>query len=275
MKKLVLFLGFISLSIWNLAAQSSKDCFPEKPNPPRLVNDFANVLSSQTEQSLEHHLVNFNDTTSTQIAIVTVNSLCGYDAGGFTFKLGEDWGVGDAKFNNGVVVMIKPKVGNERGHAFIATGYGVEGVLPDAISKRIVENEMIPHFKKNDYDAGVKAAAQVIMEITGGEYSAESYNKKSKGDGSFPIFPFFFILFFVIIMFAGTFRRAKRYAHRNDISLWAALFLMGSMNSRHGGHYNNFTSGRGGFGGFGGGGGGGFGGFGGGSFGGGGAGGSW
>ncbi|MEX2379684.1 MAG: TPM domain-containing protein [Vicingaceae bacterium] len=273
MKQIIAILGILMVSVWSLSAQSTDDCFPQKPNPPRLVNDFANVISSQTEQTLEHHLVNFNDTTSTQIAIVTVNSICGYDAGGFTFELGEKWGVGDAKFNNGIVVMIKPKVGREKGHAFIATGYGLEGVLPDAIAHRIVNNEMIPHFKNNDYDSGVIAAAQVIMEIAGGEYSAEAYNKKSKGNGDFPIFPFFFILFFVIIMFAGTFRRAKRYAHRNDISLWAALFLMGSMGSRHSGHYNNFTSGRGGFGG--GGGGGGFGGFGGGSFGGGGAGGSW
>lgn len=276
MKKVATILGVLLIGVGGLSAQNADDCFPKKPNPPRLVNDFANVLSSQTEQALEHHLVNFNDTTSTQIAIVTVNSICGYDAGGFTFKLGEDWGVGDAKFNNGVVVMVKPKVGNEKGQAFIATGYGVEGALPDAIAHRIVNNEMIPHFKKGDYDSGVIAAAKVIMEITGGEYSAEAYNKKSKGDGDFPLFPFFFILFFIIIMFAGTFSRARRYAHRNDISLWAALFLMGSMNSRHGGHYNNFTSGRGGFGGFGGGSsGGGFGGFGGGSFGGGGAGGSW
>ena len=271
MKKLLslFFIGLLSFS----SIFAADDCIPSKPKPARLVNDFAEVLSAQTEQALEQHLVNFNDTTSTQIAIVTVNDMCGYDRAAFAYEIGESWGVGDAKFNNGVVIMVKPKVGRSKGQAFIATGYGVEGVLPDAICKRIIENEMIPYFKKNDYDGGIIQAAKVVMDITGGEYSAENYNKNKSKSGDFPIFPFFIILFFAIIMFAGTFKRAKSYAHRNDMSLWAALFLMGSMGSRHGGHFNNFTSGRGGFGG--GSGGGGFGGFGGGSFGGGGAGGSW
>jgi uncharacterized protein len=270
-------LTFLLISIFSYSTLVAADnCIPSAPRPPRLVNDFAEVLSPQTENNLERHLVNFNDTTSTQIAIVTVNDLCGYDRAAFAYEIGESWGVGDAKFNNGVVIMVKPKVGRSKGQAFIATGYGVEGALPDAICKRIIENEMIPFFKKGDYDGGVTQAASVIIDIVGGEYSAENYNKKSKKPGDFPIFPFFFILFFAIIMFAGTFRRARSYAHRNDVSLWAALFLMGSMSNRHSGRYNDFTSGGGGFGGFGGGsGGGGFGGFGGGSFGGGGAGGSW
>lgn len=253
-------------------ASNSQDCIPEKPNPPRLVNDFAGLLSPQEEQQLEKKLVDFNDTTSTQIAIVTVNDLCEYDAASFTFQLGEKWGVGDANFNNGLVMMIKPKVGNSRGQAFIATGYGLEGVLPDAIAKRIIENELIPQFKKNNIFGGIAAGTNVIVEIVGGEYSAENYNNQNGKQKKFPIFPLFFILLFVIIMFAGTFRRAKSYSTQNNVGLWAALLLMGSMNQRHGGHYNHFRSGSGGFGG---GSGGGFGGFGGGSFGGGGAGGSW
>jgi uncharacterized protein len=267
-KKTILFLTLIISAFFLHAAD---DCIPSKPNPPRLVNDFAKVLSPQTISYLESSLVGFNDTTSTQIAIVTVDELCGYEPGPFAFELGEKWGVGNAKFDNGIVVLVRPKRGGNKGHAFIATGYGLEGVLPDAIAKRIVEREMIPYFKQNKYDQGILQAAKVIMEITGGEYSAENYNGRKKKKGS--VFPFFIVLFFIFIMFIGIFGRARRYARTNDLGFWAALWLMGSMSGRHGGHYNNFRSGGGGFGGFGGGGG--FGGFGGGSFGGGGAGGSW
>lgn len=251
----------------------AQDCIPKAPNPPRLVNDFASIISDDVEEKLERALVSFNDSSSTQIAIVTVTDLCGSDAASFTFKLGENWGVGNANFNNGIVVLVKPKYASSKGQAYIATGYGLEGVLPDAIGKRIVENEMIPAFKENNYDGGIINAAITIMEITGGEYSAENYNGSKKKSKSMPVFPFLFIIFFIIIMVAGTVGRARRYARTNNTGLWAALWLMGSMNSRHRGHYNNFRSGGGGFGGFGGGGG--FGGFGGGSFGGGGAGGSW
>ena len=246
-----------------------QNCIPAKPSPPKLVNDFADILSSQEEQSLEVLLVNFNDTTSTQIAVVTVKDLCDYDAASFTYEIGETWGVGNAKFDNGVVLMVKPKYSNSKGQVFIATGYGLEGVLPDATSKRIVENEIIPFFRNNDYYGGIASGISVIIGIVGGEYSANNYNQgKHK---PFPFFPFLFILFFVVIMFASTFRRARAYSQTNNVGLLAALMLMGSMNGRHRGSYNNFRSGGGGFGGSSGG----FGGFGGGSFGGGGAGGSW
>lgn len=251
---------------------SASECIPEKKNPPRLVSDFANIISPQTEAQLEAYLVGFYDTTSTQIAIVTVNDLCNYDASSFAFKLGEDWGVGDAKFNNGVVILIKPKVGNSRGQAFIATGYGIEGVLPDAICKRIVELEMIPFFKQNDYDGGIANATKIVVDITGGEYSADNYKKGKKQKTS--IIPFLIVLFFIFLMIVRVFSRAKKYGSRNNLGLWTALWLMGSGSGRHRGYYNDFNSGGGGFGGFGGGSGG-FGGFGGGSFGGGGAGGSW
>lgn len=270
MKYLKLFVLFF-LSAQIALAQSS--CFPEKPAKERLVNDFAGILDQQQEMALEQKLVAFNDTTSIQIAIVTVPSLCGLDASSMAYQIGEKWGVGNANFNSGVVVLVKPKEINSKGQVFIATGYGMEGVLPDAVNKRIVDLEMIPAFKKGDYFGGIQEASRVIMEISGGEYSADSYRKRSKK--SFPVGAVIFLLLFVIIMFLGTLRRASSYSRRNDVGLWTALWLMGSMSSRHSGSYNNFSSGRGGFGGFGGGGGGGFGGFGGGSFGGGGAGGSW
>lgn len=269
MKK-ILYSFFLIVSPILLIAQD--ECIPDAPQPPRLVNDYAGLIDDALEKQMESDLVSFNDTTSTQITVVTLSDLCGYDPALFATRLGENWGVGNQNFDNGIVVLVKPKTSGQRGQAFIAVGYGLEGVLPDAIAKRIVSMEMIPAFKKGDYNLGISSAVSVIMDITAGEYSAENYQNKMQRKTSF--LPFLFVLAVALFMFFGLFRRARSYAHRNDIGFWAALWLMGSMSGRHRGHYNNFSSGGGGFGGFGGGSGG-FGGFGGGSFGGGGAGGSW
>lgn len=273
-KQFVTLFFFITLAIHGIAQVG---CIPEQQNPPRLVNDFANVLSPSFESQLENYLIGFNDTTSTQIALVTVDDLCGEEASFFAFDLGEKWGVGNSKFDNGIVILFKPKQKSSKGQAFIATGYGLEGVLPDATTKLIVENEMIPNFKNGQVERGLLQGIQRVIEITGGEYSATNYNSQGSGKGAKgSMIPFLFLILVAGIMFAGTFGRAKKYAKRNDTSIWLALMLMGSMNNRHKGHYGNFGSGRGGFGGFGGGSSGGsFGGFGGGGFGGGGAGGSW
>lgn len=264
-------LKFLLLLIAVTTAFSSfgqEDCIPKKPARERLVNDFADILQPVEENELENKLVNFNDTTSTQIAVVTVNSLCGYDRAAFTYKIGESWGVGNAQFDNGIVIMVKPKMGSEKGEAFIATGYGLEGVLPDAIAKRIIENEMIPHFKKGNMNEGITAAADVIMQITAGEYSAGDYEKSTKK--SFPILPLLIFLGAIFLIIFSNVRRVRKYGRANNLGFWAALALLNASSMRHRGSYGHFSSGSGGFGG-----GGGFGGFGGGSFGGGGAGGSW
>lgn len=247
---------------------------PARPQPPRLVNDFASLLSQEDNATLERKLVSFADSTSNQIAVVIVKSLEGMDKSDFAYKIGESWGVGQSKFNNGVVILIKPKISNEKGEVFIATGYGVEGALPDAICKRIIEKEMIPFFINNDYYGGINAALKVMMPILSGEINSKDY-ATSVDDGSFDsgISGFVIIMIIVIIIIISV--RGNRSdniggkGRKRGISP-LDLLIMGSMLSGRGGR-------SGGFGGFGGGGfgGGGFGGFGGGGFGGGGAGGSW
>ncbi len=270
LKSQLVLLTILLIGNFGLFAQ---ECIPAKPSKERLVNDFASVFSAQEVNALEQKLVGFNDTTSTQIAIVTVKDLCDYDPASFAYEIGEKWGVGDSRFDNGIVILFKPKIGNSKGQVYIATGYGLEGVLPDAIAKRIVEVEMIPSFKNGNIYGGINKATNTVIQIVGGEYSAEAYQKKNKQ--SMPIFPFLFVLFIIFIFAYNSIKRAKTYSLGHNVSLWTALWLMGSATRSHGGHWNNFNSGGGGFGGGFGGGGGGFGGFGGGSFGGGGAGGSW
>lgn len=271
MKKLTLAFLFLFGAL-NVAQAG---CIPDAPNPPKLVNDFANIIDVGYEGRIELYLSRFNDTTSTQITVVTVDDLCGYTAAEFAYEIGESWGVGNKEFDNGVVILIKPKLPDSKGEAFIAPGYGLEGAIPDAMAKRIIENEMIPYFKEGKYSVGIVEAVKVIVSLTEGEYSANNANRKKRPKRSkAPVAAIFFVLFVAFVMIFGTINRARRYGRKNNLGLWTALWLMGSMNSRHRGRYNDFTSGRGGFGGFGGGSGG-FGGFGGGSFGGGGAGGSW
>lgn len=245
---------------------------PPRPQPPRLVNDFADILNPQQENALELKLVRFNDTTSNQITIVTVQSLNGYDPAMFAYEIGSRWQVGQKEFNNGVVVLVKPKISErDRGQAYIEVGYGLEPAIPDAIAKRIVENEMISSFKRNDYYGGLNDATDVLMQLASGEISADGYSKSSETPAIFSIIPFIIIIIAIILIRSSS-RRTVGMG-RSNLPFWTALWLGSSMmGGRSGsGGWNGFSGGGSGFGG----GGGGFGGFGGGSFGGGGAGGSW
>lgn len=244
---------------------------PPRPEPPRLVNDFAGILTPEEAGRLEQKLVAYNDSTSTQIVVVIVKSLNGYDKNDFANRLGQSWGVGQKGKNNGAVVLVKPKYPNEKGEASIQTGYGLEGAIPDVLAKRIVENEMIPNFKNGDYYKGIDAATTVMISLIKGEYTADAYAKKTKGKSGLVALLIPIIVLVIIFMMM---RGSKGNAHSvgKNLPFWTALWMLGSMGGSNRGHWNNFSGGSGG--GFGGGGGG-FGGFGGGSFGGGGAGGSW
>jgi uncharacterized protein len=234
---------------------------PERPDPPRLVNDYAQILSPDQVQSLESKLVAFNDSTSVQIAVVIIPTLDGYDKGDYAQQLGQKWGVGGGKFDNGFIVLIKPKSSSEGGEAFIATGYGVEKFVPDATAYDIVNNEMIPRFKQNDYYGGINAASDVIISLVKGEYKADSYGKSKKGSAV----GFIIVIILVIIFLISRNNNNHRTINRSGTG--GMLFFPWMM----GGGFGGGSSG----GSFGGSGSGGFGGFGGGSFGGGGAGGSW
>ena len=227
---------------------------PERPFPPKLVNDFFGILDENQISTLETTLYNFDKETSTQITVVIVKSLNGYDKSEFAYTLGEKWGVGQKGSNNGIVVLIKPKTADEKGEAFIAPGYGLEGAVPDATAKNIVENEMIPSFKQNDYYTGISNAVNTLISLTKGEFTADDYDKK--GDSSTLII--IIIIVFIFILIAIKNRKSGGSSGSGHIGT-GGMFIGGG-----GGGWSNFSSGGGSFGGFGGG-----------SFGGGGAGGSW
>lgn len=268
-----LFLIVLTGMVFLLGTPLKAQTFPEPTNPPRLVNDFSGLLDVSAREQLEASLVQFDRETSTQIAIVTINDLAGYDISDYAFRLAEKWGIGQKEKRNGILILVKPKTGNEKGQVFIATGYGLEGAVPDAVAHRIVDLEILPRFRQNDYAGGLQAAAVVLMDLTRGEYTADAYIEKTKnGSGHFGGVVFL-LFFFLIIFFVVKGQNTKSSAIGRDLPFWVLLSMLGS-GSRHSGSWDSFSSGSGSFGGFGSGGGG-FGGFGGGSFGGGGAGGSW
>jgi uncharacterized protein len=266
MKKIYTILFISLLSVFSTQAV----WIPEKPSPPRLVNDLAQMLSEGEVNTLEQKLVDFAQRTTTQIVIVTVPSLNGEDKAIVASEILHRWGVGQKDKDNGIVLLIKPKTSDSKGEVFISTGYGLEGVIPDAIAKRITENEIIPKFKQNDYYGGIENATNVMMQLSLGEFSAKDYEKRTKSE-SLPggIF-FLFILLFFFLNFIGGARSVNKRSIGKNVPFWILLSMLGSgsRSSSSGGNWGNFSSGSGGFGG-------GFGGFGGGSGGGGGAGGSW
>ena len=150
----------------NIAAQN----IPAPMSPPRLVNDFAKVFSETERQALENKLLTYNDTTSTQIYVVTVNDLDGYAVSDYAFRIGEKWEVGQKGKDNGAVILIKPKIGNSRGQTYISVGYGLEGSIPDGYAGRIIRNRMIPYFNNGDYFSGVNAAIDSMIKRLEGEF---------------------------------------------------------------------------------------------------------
>ncbi|NOR86157.1 MAG: TPM domain-containing protein [Bacteroidales bacterium] len=252
-----------------LSSQLSYAQIPERPNPPRLVNDFAHILSAQEVARLERKLVNYNDTTSTQLTIVTVPSLEGLDKAQYAVEIAHAWGVGQKGVDNGALILIKPKTNRSKGEAYIAIGYGLEGAIPDITAKKIVDSDMLPFFKQNRMYDGIDAATSSMMSLLSGEYTADQYHKRGADAGDMAGI-IVFIVIIIFFLFAG---RAKGSQHgmssrSSSFPWWIFLFAGGGRSSGNG--WSNFSGGSGSFGG-----GGGFGGFGGGGFGGGGAGGSW
>ncbi len=238
---------------------------PAPMSPPRLVNDFANIFSETEKQALESKLLTYNDTTSTQIYVVTVNDLNGYAVSDYSFRLGEKWEIGQKSKDNGAVILIKPKVGNSRGEAFIAVGYGLEARINDAYAGRIVRDRMIPYFKNDDYFSGVNAAIDTMIKRLSGEFDPDM-KEAEEGPSPFTIiiFLFFFITFITLISKKGGGGDQNIGGDGSSRGSRGPIFFPPIMG---GGRSGGF--GGGGFGG------GGFGGGGGGRFGGGGAGGSW
>jgi len=175
-----LFLTAILILIPLFTNRLTAQDIPERPVPPHLVNDFAGMFSSQEVSALEQKLVAFNDSTSNQIAVVTVPSLSGYDIIDYAQRLGEKWRIGQKQLNNGVLILVKPKTADSGGQISITPGYGLEGAIPDITCSQIIDFEILPAFREGKYFDGLNAATNTLMSLARGEYSAADYGKNSQ-----------------------------------------------------------------------------------------------
>ncbi|KAA2245768.1 TPM domain-containing protein [Chitinophaga agrisoli] len=230
---------------------------PPRPNPPRLVNDMAGILLREEAEALEHKLVAYNDSTSTQIAIVTVKTTGDYDVSEVALKILRDWGIGSKEKNNGLVILAAIEDRKIR----IETGYGLEGAVPDAIANRIIGQIIAPSFREGHYYQGLDEAVDAIEKAAAGEYTAIP-KAKSSGGGGGAIFVMIVIAIIVLSIINNRRGGGGTTISRRGWGGWGGIPMGGGFGRSSGGGWS-------------GGGGGGFGGFGGGSGGGGGASGSW
>ncbi|MEM7780648.1 MAG: TPM domain-containing protein [Pseudomonadota bacterium] len=191
------------------------------------VVDQADIIPDDIETELTTKLENLETTTQRQLVIATVTTLDGYDIADYGYRLGREWGLGDAERNDGVVLLVAP---NER-RVHIATGYGVEGYLTDALSALIIQNQMVPRFREDDYPGGIAAGTDAIIEqlqlppeeaaLIAAE--AQTVEVQRSSDGGFPVGALIwlgFLFFFFILPIIRGARKSRRY-RRKGKGPWA------------------------------------------------------
>ena len=242
---------------------------PDKPKLQTSVYDYANLLSASQKSTLEQKLISYSDSTSTQIVIATIETIEGEDIGILTPKWAHQWGIGQAKEDNGVFILLA----NKERKIWISPGYGVEHKLTAGITGTIVRTVIIPEFKQGDFYAGLDKGTYAVFEVLNGTYKNDK-PAKSEG-GGIPTFLIILIIFiFLLIIFSKKNKGGGNGGRGFRDNSTAADILNAIILSRAGrGGFGSGGFGSGSSGGFGGGGFGG--GFGGGGFSGGGAGGSW
>ncbi|MBW4359808.1 TPM domain-containing protein [Flavobacterium taihuense] len=259
------FLLFVLLSSNTIFSQFT---IPEKPSFQTSVYDYANVLSPEEKAQLEEKLIKYSDSTTTQIVVITIESLKNEDVSQLATKWGQTWGIGGtAKDDNGVIILLAK---NERKIA-INPGYGLEDRLTAGTGGEIIRNIIIPEFKAGSYYQGLDKGTTAIIDVFKGKYKGE--RKQTKGK-SFPIFPIIVIVVIVLFLFSRNKGGGSGNSGNRGGGIGPSLLdviILSSLGRGGGGGFGGGSSG----GGFGGGGGGFGGGFGGGGFSGGGSSGSW
>lgn len=239
--------------------------YPPRPEPAVYVNDFANILSENQRGELERTLVDYHDSTSTQIVVLTIPSLEGMEASQYAVELGEKWGIGQADKDNGVLFLVAP---NER-KMFILTGRGTQEKLTDVFIGRTRDNYILPEFKTGNYYSGIRMGILQMINRLSGTFTSDNISQDSGISLTFLIFVFLVII--VLSWLIGKLSKSINYGetysgrgYRRGGDFW------GSGGGWLGGGGSSWGSGGGSWGGGSSGGS-----FGGGSFDGGGAGGSW
>ncbi len=207
----LLFAAFFAL----IAAPASAQTFPELTG--RVV-DNADIIPADVEAELTARLEALETQSQRQFVIVTVPDLQGYDEQTFTYQLGREWGIGNAERDDGIILLVAVEERRVR----IEVGYGLEGYVTDALSALIIQNQIVPRFRDDDYPGGIVAGADAIiqqLELPPDEAAriAQNAAESRSSDGGFPvgtlIWLAFMFFFFVLPIIRGG-RRRRKYRRR-------------------------------------------------------------
>jgi uncharacterized protein len=144
------------------------------------VNDYARIMSGDQVRSLESQLAQFEQETGHQVAVLTIPSLEGEDLEGFSIRVAENWKIGKKGFDNGVILLVAVKDRKLR----LEVGYGLEGILPDVIASRIINDYIVPRFRSQDYAGGIIAGIDAVLKVIKNEPLPESARKQPAGQSS-------------------------------------------------------------------------------------------
>lgn len=258
------FYTFLLVSLLTVQGVMAQFDIPKVPTKQTSLYDYANVLETQEKIALEEKLVRYSDSTSTQIVVITIESLKGENIGLLAPRWGQEWGIGGSQeTDNGIVILLSRD--DRRIH--ISPGYGVEDKLTAGITGEIVRNIILPEFKAGSYYKGLDKGTDAVFEVLKGKYKGS--RKGDKGSGIPIVIVLLFVMILIIIISRGSKNNGGGGTGKFAGPSLTDIIILSSL-GRGGFGGGGSSSGGGGFGG------GGFGGgFGGGGFSGGGAGGSW
>ncbi len=264
LNKIFLFFYFISITSVALAYEVNADGIVLPTNPPRLVNDFINLLTTEQQAEIENELVDYYVSTSTQICVVIIDTLQGKNIEDYALQVGRSWGIGQKDKDNGVLLLISK---NDR-KVDIEVGYGLEAHLTDYACRSIIQTSIVPNFKENNYYLGIKSAIYRIKSFLDAEpITADyTYSLPQTKENWFEKYGYWLIVLivFAIPLFVGFYFGIK-HGFKGTISASSGGWSSSSSSSYSSSSSSNSSSSSSRS----------FGGFGGGSFGGGGSSGSW
>lgn len=237
---------------------------PKKPDFQTSVYDYAKLLNPSEKKQLEEKLVRYSDSTSTQMVVITVETLKNEDPMVLATNWAQKWGIGQAKEDNGVIILVGK---NERKIA-IMPGYGLEDRLTAGIGGEIIRNIIVPEFKAGSYYNGLDKGADALVDVFKGKYKGERKRDKSKG---LPILPIIIVVIVLLVLLSRRKNNGGNSGNSGGGPSLLDVIILSNLGRSSGGGFGGFGGSSGG--GFGGGGFGG--GFGGGGFSGGGSSGSW
>ncbi|UZW56894.1 TPM domain-containing protein [Sphingobium sp. JS3065] len=223
----------------------------------RVVDDAA-LLSPQQEQALTDKLAALERQSGRQLVVATLPDLQGYDISDYGYQLGRAWGIGDKEKNNGALLIVAP---NER-KLRIEVGYGLEGIMTDALSSQIIRNDITPHFKAGDMPGGIDAGVDAIGKLLtlppeeakalAAQAAAKARDASDDGGGFMVVFWLFVVAIIVLSMFSSRGKGRRYRGGSGPIILWGpgdSGWGGGGGSSWGGGNGGGFSGGGGSFGG--------------------------